>query len=456
MGPVRRMTSCLLLVTAALVAAPTAARPDADTASKPFRTLLAEGAKAVSSASTEDCAAKRRALLAVERADLTDDEWIDLHLTLAALHRRLAPEPDGPEPAPATEHDAELDRECRNAGRHPEGERRFAWLLRHRHGLEMSPRDVLRIGRDARRRVRQELAAFEREHGGGLRWREMTERERDDHPADHAELIATCRRLADAASEAVERAGLLTVPDSARELTVNAAPASFPYPFAWYRPGSRDRNGVFGARFQLAPMPHNLPPEEQTAWLRDFDVHWLRVISGHEGVPGHHLQFSRASGVKSRLRRLGYNSVYVEGWGFYSEGLLERAGHLDAPLDRLAMLRMRAWRAVRCYVDPALHLGRIRPSQAVEMLVREAAMSERAATREVRKYLDYPTQPLGYWIGRRRIESMRARYLELHGRDLAVEREFHDRLLDLGCIPLPLAEAVLLGERDRYDAARRQ
>jgi uncharacterized protein (DUF885 family) len=451
-----RTSTCLLLVAAALVVAPRTARPDAEAAPKPLRTLLSEGAKAVSSATPDDCATQRERLLAIDPAQLSDDDWIDLHLTLAALHRRTVPVPDVPIPEPPTAHHTDFDRECLDAGRFPKGERRFAWLLRHRHGLELSPRDVMRLGREARRRVRAELAAFEREHGGGMTWREMAERERDDHPATHAEMIAACRRLADEALDAVESAGLLTVPDSARGLAVGAAPSTFPYPFAWYVPGSRDRNGVFRARYQVAPMPTDLTPEEQTLWLRDFDVHWLRVISGHECVPGHHLQFSRASGVKSRLRGLGYNSVYVEGWGFYSEGLLDRAGHLDAPLERLAMLRMRAWRAVRCYVDPALHLGRIRPSQAVQLLESEAAMSERAAKREVRKYLDRPTQPLGYWIGRRRIESMREHYLALHGTSLEREREFHDRLLDLGCIPLPLAEAVLLGERTRYDATRRR
>jgi uncharacterized protein (DUF885 family) len=398
----------------------------------------------------QDAAGLRADLLAIDRAALDDDRWIDLHIGLMKLAEHTdAPRRGLPEgtTAPAATSSDPFDQKCDRQRLRPFGEAAYAHKLRTTHGLDMSTMRVLRMGRRAREAVAAELVAFAAEHGGGRTWREMAEHEQANRPADDADLKARYDAFSDESERFVIDRGLVTVPEDALGVRVRLV-RRFGYPYAIYQPSVRAENGKIGG-VVMGRRPEDLDARESAAWYGEFNDHFMRMVAVHEGVPGHHLQFRWAAKARKGLRRHGYNSVYVEGWGLYTEGLMERHGYVTGTLDRLAALRMRAWRAVRCYVDPALHSGLIRPSEAVRLLVDEAGASERAAKMEITRYLRDPTQPIGYWVGRRHIEKMRAAYIARHGED--AEREFHDRLLGLGCIPLPLAEAVLLDQRTTYD-----
>ena len=116
---------------------------------------------------------------------------------ITLVRRRIEPEPPIAKPPELDGPLDPFDEACRRAGRTAKGEERFAWMLTHRHGLRISPREMMHLGRQARYWVQYELAQFEQVHGDGLTWHEMTVKERDDHPATHAEMIDACRRLAD-------------------------------------------------------------------------------------------------------------------------------------------------------------------------------------------------------------------------------------------------------------------
>ncbi|MHC4860637.1 MAG: DUF885 domain-containing protein, partial [Planctomycetota bacterium] len=336
-------------------------------------------------------------------------------------------------------------------GRVPVGRSKFEWLLARHHGLERSAEDVRRFGERMLAKSLADLEAFARGTGSGRTWQELTEQSREDRPASASELLEYYRRTTKEATEAAAASGLITVPDHARHVQVRFGRAHVPVPYVHYRPGRRDRQGIYRARVVLTPFPDDLPEAALEARLRDRDRHLLRVVCPHEAVPGHHLQYAVASGVESPWRRFGYNSSYVEGWGLYSEELMDRAGFYEHPLARLAFLRMRLWRAVRVIVDVGLHTGEFPPLVAVRMLTDEVLMERWAAEQEVARYLGMPTQPMSYMVGCERIRVMRRAYVALNGPES--EREFHDRLLGLGPIPLDLAAAALLGKRRAYDAA---
>ncbi len=451
-GMLRRLAALVLAVAlAATLSASAVAQEGVPTAS-PMRGVENRLRKTLANDANRDAQRTLRDELArIDRTSLSDEDWIDLHVVLMALDRALHKMPRHGLPngvvAPARLSEDKFDKVV--AG--PAGREKHTWLLRRKHGFALTSEEVLRIGERARRAAAADLEAFAAAHGDGRTWQELMVEERSHCATTHEELVTRCADAAKAAEDAVVAAGLISVPEEARHLTVEAGPSTLPYAFACYLPGRFDNKRRFDGRYIVAPLPYGLGERDQAAWFGDVDDHFMRVVSAHEGVPGHHLQFTRAAMVESRIRGRGYNSVFVEGWGFYSEGLLDRSGVLTEPLDRLALLRMRAWRAVRCYVDPALHMGRIAPSQARDLLVAESGMSKRAAEREVTKYMEWPTQPLGYWIGRHEIERMRDAYVAQHGAGKL--REFHDRLLGFGNIPLPLAAAVLLDEREAWDAA---
>jgi uncharacterized protein (DUF885 family) len=86
-------------------------------------------------------------------------------------------------------------------------------------------------------------------------------------------------------------------------------------------------------------------------------------------------------------------------------------------------------------------------------MMRNAAMPEPTARAEVGRYCWWPTQASSYLTGCLEILRIRQRFLESRGLagtpasavDVAVLREFHDRLAGSGRLPLGLAERALLG-----------
>ena len=168
---------------------------------------------------------------------------------------------------------------------------------------------------------------------------------------------------------------------------------------------------------------------------------WTRVVAPHEAWPGHHLQYWVADHHCSRLRREAMTPVFVEGWGLYYEWLLDRHGYFRTPGERLAVLVMRAWRACRVVLDVRLHTGACSPEEGADFLVANAATTRDAALAEVRRYMGNPTQPFAYAFGWREILALRADEERRLGPRFD-EREFHDRLLRCGPVPMPFVRRL--------------
>ena len=248
----------------------------------------------------------------------------------------------------------------------------------------------------------------------------------------------------------------MSVPESARHPGIVAVPADgLLTPYGHYRPHGPGPGGVYLGEMAVVGPPPAIAgdPAALAAWWRNRDPRFMSLVSAHEAVPGHHLQFAVAALVTRPYRGFAYDTLFVEGWALYSEQLLADASRSADPVDRLALLRMRLWRALRVIIDAGIHTGRLRPSAAVRMLTDEVLLDRPSAEAEVMRYLGSPTQPLSYMIGRNTIEAIR-RAVVRDGR-AETARAFHDRLLAFGPIPLEIAAAVLMGKRAAYDHLHR-
>ena len=203
----------------------------------------------------------------------------------------------------------------------------------------------------------------------------------------------------------------------------------------------------------VTPLPEDAGPALGIRLLRDVNRHWMQIVALHEGIPGHHLQYSAASRSSSPVRQWGYTATHVEGWALYAEEQMHRVGFYRDPLTRLTQLRMRLWRAARLRIDPALHTADLSPAAAVELLEEEVLLAPANAAREVARYLHRPTYPSTYVLGWLQLEALRRDAQARGAGGSWDERAFHDAFLALGPIPVSLARAVLLEERDAYDEA---
>jgi len=215
------------------------------------------------------------------------------------------------------------------------------------------------------------------------------------------------------------------------------------------------------ARFAIKPVPDDLAPFYTAGrggpgvyLLNTYDLpsrplYNLAALTLHESAPGHAFQIPIALEHKGQpdFRRHSYISAYGEGWALYCEKLGEEMGMYETPYDRFGMLGYQIWRAARLVVDTGVHAQGWTREQAMDYLRQYTALPEREIGTEVDRYIAWPGQALSYYLGERAILEGRGRAERSLGERFNI-RAFHDAVLELGSVPLP----VLTARIDRFIA----
>lgn len=324
------------------------------------------------------------------------------------------------------------------------GEFLYNFKLRHEHHFDLTASDLLAIGEEARRDTLRQLAETARRIDPSATWQELVDRHKDDHPAAEG-LLDSYRREMERAREFVRSKGLATLPEG-DVLRVIETPrfirSVIPYA-AYQSPGTYDtlQEGLF----YVTPVDPAHPPEDRAEQLRGHNRYGIPVTSLHEGYPGHHMQLVLANRLDAPVRHLFGNNAYCEGWALYCEEMMYEQGFYPDEITRLFQLKDVLWRACRVIVDASLQTGQWGFEQAVDFLVEEAKLERINAEAEVTWYSYSPAYPMSYLMGKRGILAIRRAYQEALGERFNL-RAFHDRLLALGTIPVPLAEAAMLAD----------
>jgi uncharacterized protein (DUF885 family) len=214
-------------------------------------------------------------------------------------------------------------------------------------------------------------------------------------------------------------------------------------------------------RFTIEPVPADIAPFYtsgrggasiylvNTYDLPSRPLYNLTALTLHESAPGHALQGALAqeqSGLPE-FRRKVYISAYGEGWALYCEKLGVEMGMYDTPYDRFGMLTFQMWRAARLVVDTGIHHEGWTREQAIKFLHDNTALADHDIEIEVDRYISWPGQALSYYLGEMAIVEARAKAEKALGPKFDI-RAFHDALLSIGSVPLPVLQARI----DRFIA----
>jgi uncharacterized protein (DUF885 family) len=168
----------------------------------------------------------------------------------------------------------------------------------------------------------------------------------------------------------------------------------------------------------------------------------VEAIAYHEGVPGHHLQFSIAQELTGLPPFRKFNldvNAYTEGWAFYAERLGKEVGFYQDPYSDYGRLQNEIWRSVRWVVDTGVHSEHWTRQQMIDYFHEHTAMDEENINTEVDRYIAWPAQALSYKMGQMKILELRAKAQQELGSKFDI-RAFHDAVLDQGPLPLDLLE----------------
>ena len=163
----------------------------------------------------------------------------------------------------------------------------------------------------------------------------------------------------------------------------------------------------------------------------------VEAIAYHEGVPGHHLEFSISSELTDipPFRKYNYFPPYSEGWALYSERLGKDVGFYQDPYSEYGRLGNEMWRSIRLVVDTGVHYKHWTRDQMVEYFRDHTAMDEPNIQTEVDRYIAWPGQALSYKLGQMEILALREQAKKELGAKYDI-KSFHDELLSAGPLPL--------------------
>jgi len=323
------------------------------------------------------------------------------------------------------------------------GRQLFEEMVHENHMLDYSADEVLKLGWKLFEGTEEAMASLARQIHREKTARELLETAKADHPkAD--ELLDVYRREMARAREFVVTHNIATIPEG-ESLKVEPTPpflrGTIPYA-AYMMPGPLEK--VQQGIFLVTPVDPRSPEKEQEEKLKGHYYGKLPVTALHEAYPGHHLQLVYANGVGSLPRKLGafISTLFIEGWAFYCEELMEQLGYIDQPLQRLGRLSDQLWRAARIILDVSLHTGKMTVDEGIDFLVKRAGLEPSNARAEVRRYTSSPTQPMSYLIGKLEIVKLIDEYKKNHAQ--ASLREVHDAVLSCGSLPPRLMRERLL------------
>ena len=206
-------------------------------------------------------------------------------------------------------------------------------------------------------------------------------------------------------------------------------------------------------RFAIKPVPSDIAPFYtggrggpgiylvNTYDLPSRPFYSLPALTLHESAPGHAFQMPLADENKALpdYRRETYLSAYGEGWALYCEALGEEMGMYQTPYETFGMLSYQMWRAARLVVDTGIHSEGWTRAQAQQYLRDNTALSNHEIETEVDRYIAWPGQALSYYMGELEILKARRKAEKALGPKFNI-RAFHDAILQLGSVPLPVID----------------
>ena len=309
----------------------------------------------------------------------------------------------------------------------PDGEEIYRRAVKRYTSLDTDPHEVHQIGLDEIASLEDEYRTLGSKVLGTTSISEIYHRLRNDP----ALRFKTAQEVHRAAESALARA-TEAIPDWFGRLPeapcivqpvpdVGAADATIAY---YFPPSDDGRPGIFFINLS--------EPETRTRFESE-------VLAFHEAIPGHHLQLAIAQELQGvpAFRRHGNVTVFVEGWGLYTERLADEMGLYSGDVERMGILSFDSWRAGRLVVDTGLHALGWSRQKAIDYFVENSPQAINNIVNEVDRYIGYTGQALAYKMGQRELFRLRSEAQKAMGPRFDI-KGFHDTVLESGPVPLGL------------------
>jgi uncharacterized protein (DUF885 family) len=191
--------------------------------------------------------------------------------------------------------------------------------------------------------------------------------------------------------------------------------------------------------YYIDEIPAAWSADRVASYLRENNDYEMKMLSMHEAVPGHYVQFRYNTALPSIVRRVFGNGSFVEGWAVWTEGMMLDAGYGDNdPRLRLFQLKWRLREEADLIIDAEFHAGTLTEAQCTDFLERDAFQEHAEAQTKWHRLSLSHDQLSTYFVGLDAIQ--RARASSLSRFDVAA---FNRRLLDIGDVEPRFIQGLL-------------
>jgi uncharacterized protein (DUF885 family) len=197
-----------------------------------------------------------------------------------------------------------------------------------------------------------------------------------------------------------------------------------------------------GAFYWITPIPGNWPKERIESKLREYNFYGLKILTIHEAMPGHYVQFEYANDISPRSRRLVRtvfaSGPYTEGWAVYATQMMLEEGYYAGDKDmRLTYLKQMLRAVSNTILDIKLQTMGMTEQQALDLMINETYQEKEEATAKYQRAQLSSVQLPTYFVGWRAWLATRDDYKKAKGSSYQLA-QFHERSLKAG--PMPLGE----------------
>lgn len=312
----------------------------------------------------------------------------------------------------------------------PDGEARYAYLVKSSTTTSMTPEEIHQLGLREVARIEGEMLEVAKKLGFAdmKSFNEAAVKNPALHPKSRQEILDLYRKYTDQFEREMPKL-FGRLPKAKVEILPTESFREKEAAGAEYFPGTPDGSRPGNVRVNTGDFENRLTLS-------------IKTTAYHEGIPGHHLQGSIAQELPSLppFRQQGFNVAYVEGWALYSERLGRDVGFFKDPYSFYGHLQDEMLRAIRLVADTGFHYKRWSRQQVVDFFHAHSGIEEVEVQSETDRYIAIPSQALGYKIGQLKFIELR----EFAKRELGAKfdlRAFHDEVLGAGSLPMDVLDA---------------
>jgi uncharacterized protein (DUF885 family) len=202
-----------------------------------------------------------------------------------------------------------------------------------------------------------------------------------------------------------------------------------------------------GAFYWVTPIPPEWSKEKAESKLREYNRYMLQLLTLHEAMPGHYVQFESAAGVQPssrRVLRLLYgNGAYIEGWAQYAEQAMLEEGYMNhSPELELTLAKQQLRVIANAILDIRLQMLNMTDREALDLMEKQAFQEHQEAVEKLQRAKATSAQLPTYYVGWNGWLKVREEYRQAQGGGFNLA-DFHDRALKEGAVPLPALENLL-------------